>query len=74
MSRFGGADCCTSAVLDLGEAIASPHHRQRGLVRASPDGALQALFPAHIDGLPPASRAAPRHMEDIPQHEEAGLT
>lgn len=74
MSRFGGTDCCTSAVLDLGEAIASPHHRQRGLVRASPDGALQALFPAHIDGLPPASRAALRQTEGIPQHEKAGLT
>ena len=74
MTRFAGADCCTSAVLDLGEAIGSPHHRQRGLVRASPDGALQALFPAHIDGLPPASRATLRHTENIPQHEEAGLT
>lgn len=74
MARFGGADCCTSAVLDLGEAIASPHHRHRGFVRVAPNGALQALFPARVDGLPPASRAALREVETSPQHEETGLT
>jgi len=56
VARFGAADCCASAVLDLGEAIASPYHRDRGLVRPAPDGALQALFPARVDGVPPASR------------------
>jgi len=55
-TRFAGPDCCVSAVLDLGEAIASPHHRERGLVRAAGDGVLQALFPALVDGVPPAAR------------------
>jgi crotonobetainyl-CoA:carnitine CoA-transferase CaiB-like acyl-CoA transferase len=76
-ARFADGDCCTSAVLDLGEAIASPHHRARGLVRAAPDGALQALFPARIDGLPPASRPPPRPSRDaasLSDHATAGHT
>ncbi len=54
--RFAAPDCCVSPVLDLGEALASPHHRGRGLVRTAPGGALQALFPARIDGVAPANR------------------
>jgi len=72
--RFAGADCCTSPVLDLGEAIASPHHRHRGFVRAAADGALQALFPARIDGVAPASRAALRQAGPSLHHKEAELT
>jgi alpha-methylacyl-CoA racemase len=56
LARFESADCCFTPVLDLGEAIGSPHHSQRDLVRRGPDGALQALFPVLIDGLAPASR------------------
>jgi alpha-methylacyl-CoA racemase len=55
-TRFAAADCCVSAVLDLGEAIATPHHAQRGVVRRTLSGALQALFPALIDAEPPAQR------------------
>ena len=55
-ARFSAGDCCTSPVLDLGEALASPHHQARRLVRQAPDGALQALFPAHVDGRPPGHR------------------
>jgi hypothetical protein len=44
-------------VLDLGEAVASPHHDARRLVRRAPDGALQTLFPAWVDGVPPTPRA-----------------
>ena len=58
VARFGPADCCVSAVLDLGEAVASPHHVARGLVRRDSGGALQALFPALVDGMPPAPRPA----------------
>lgn len=61
VARFAAADCCFSLVLDLGEAVASPHHRDRALVRATRPGVLQALFPAHVDGVPPASRPAPNH-------------
>lgn len=58
--RFADGDCCTAPVLDLAEAVGSPHHRARGLVRATADGSLQALFPAHIDGAPPGPRPALR--------------
>lgn len=54
--RFASHECCVSPVLDLGEALGSAHTASRGLVRRSAEGALQALFPARIDGRPPASR------------------
>ncbi|MBY0329593.1 MAG: CoA transferase [Acetobacteraceae bacterium] len=60
IARFGTADCCFSAVLDLGEAVASRHHEARRLVRRAADGALQTLFPAWVDGVPPAPRAPMR--------------
>ncbi|MBV9117313.1 MAG: CoA transferase [Acetobacteraceae bacterium] len=66
-SRFADPDCCVSPVLDLGEAVASPHHRARGLVSRAPGGALQALFPALVDGVSPPHRPALRQV-----HEEAG--
>jgi len=53
---FGSTDCCVSPVLDLAEAVATPHHTERGLVRRTPEGELQVLFPALIDGEPPALR------------------
>lgn len=55
--RFEPVDCCFAPVLDLGEAIDSPHHAARKLVRKGPDGILQALFPALVDGMPPDLRA-----------------
>ena len=55
-SRFASPECCLSPILDLGEAVASPHHRERGLISVAPHGALQSLFPAYVNGLPPASR------------------
>ncbi len=74
VARIGPADCCCSPVLDLGEAVASPHHVGRGLVREAPDGALQALFPARVDGVPPASRPKLRAAKSTQptSHEEAG--
>ncbi len=56
LARFAQADCCVSAVLDLNEAVDTPHHAQRGLVRRGAEGQLQALFPALIDAEPPALR------------------
>lgn len=64
LARFEPADCCFSLVLDLGEALDSAHHRGRGLVRAAETGALQALFPAHVDGVPPAIRQALERADD----------
>lgn len=77
VARFGSVDCCFSAVLDLGEAVASPHHSARRLVRRSAEGALQSLFPAWVDGLPPATRMPVRENEttvEAPQHRVAGRT
>jgi crotonobetainyl-CoA:carnitine CoA-transferase CaiB-like acyl-CoA transferase len=60
IARFAAADCCLTPVLTVGEALESEHCRYRGLVRRSPSGALQALFPARVDEEPPASRPSPR--------------
>ena len=64
--RFEPADCCFSVVLDLAEAIDTAHHRDRGLVRAAGSGTLQALFPAYVDGAPPATRPALRDPSFLP--------
>jgi crotonobetainyl-CoA:carnitine CoA-transferase CaiB-like acyl-CoA transferase len=56
VARFVPADCCFSPVLTLAEGIESEQCRARGLVRRAPSGALQALFPARVDGEPPESR------------------
>lgn len=56
VDRFGANDCMLSPVLDLGEAMRSEHVRARGLIASAPDGSLQALFPARIDGEAPSIR------------------
>jgi crotonobetainyl-CoA:carnitine CoA-transferase CaiB-like acyl-CoA transferase len=55
LDRFAATDCCVSAVLALDEAVGSPHHAARGVVRRSAAG-WQALFPALIDGEAPPLR------------------
>jgi len=61
-ARFAAADCCFSPILDLGEALDTPHFRDRGLVRRNAQGDLQALFPAMLDGAAPDSRAKLRRV------------
>jgi alpha-methylacyl-CoA racemase len=63
VARFEAADCCFAPVLTLAEAVDSPHHRERGLVRPDGNAAFQALFPALVDGQPPKLRA-PLRVED----------
>ncbi len=58
LDTFKDADCCLAPVLDLAEAVATPHHATRGLVRRQGKGAYQALFPALVDGEPPEPRQA----------------
>jgi alpha-methylacyl-CoA racemase len=70
VERFAAPDCCVSPVLDLAEAVVSPHHRERGLVSRSPDGALQALFPARVNGAGPPRRPKLRPIES---EEETGI-
>jgi alpha-methylacyl-CoA racemase len=60
--RFAGVDCCVSPVLDLGEALDTPHVRHRGFVRRDSRGDIQALFPAIVDGAPPCVREKPRQV------------
>ncbi len=60
VQRFGPADCCLSPVLSLGEALESGQVAARRLVRKGEDGALQALFPAWVDGEPPVLRSPMR--------------
>jgi crotonobetainyl-CoA:carnitine CoA-transferase CaiB-like acyl-CoA transferase len=55
-ARYVDADCCLAPVLTVREGLQSAHSRQRGLVRRGAAGDLQALFPAHVDGAPPATR------------------
>jgi hypothetical protein len=53
--RIVAADCCFSPVLNLAEALKTPHLLQRKLVRR--DGRhVQALFPALVDGEVPPMR------------------
>jgi crotonobetainyl-CoA:carnitine CoA-transferase CaiB-like acyl-CoA transferase len=62
IERFAGADCCFSPVLDLAEALETPHLRQRGLVRRDARGDVQTLFPAVIDGTAPPLRERLRRI------------
>ncbi len=64
LARFDKADCCLAPVLDMAEALDSPHYRERGLVRNDGGGNLQALFPALVNGLPPDTRPPQRCLDD----------
>ncbi len=72
--RFGSPDCCLSPVLDLADAMEADYVERRGLVRRGPDGNLQTLFPAHVDGQAPSPRAPLRVVTDneCPAWESAG--
>ncbi len=54
--KFIPADCCFTSVLNLQEALESPYHQARQLVRKDDKGAYQALFPVYVDGEAPALR------------------
>lgn len=66
IALFADCDCCLSPVLTLGEALSDQQTYDRGLVSRSDSGELQALFPARIDGEPPAPRRPIRELEDQP--------
>jgi alpha-methylacyl-CoA racemase len=61
LRQFEGVDCCLTQVLDLREAIDSPHVAARGLVPGAYQS-LQALFPAYVDGAAPAVRPPLRRV------------
>ena len=58
IDRFRDCDCCLTPVLDLRSAVENARVVDRALVRRGAAGDLQALFPARIDGEPPAARPA----------------
>lgn len=60
---FSGVDCCFNQVLELQDAVATPHMCSRQLVVKGPDGQYQALFPAYVDGQPPLPRALFRELD-----------
>jgi alpha-methylacyl-CoA racemase len=60
VARFAATDCCLTPVLTVGEALESEHCRSRGLVQRGNAGDLQPLFPARINGDPPATRPPAR--------------
>lgn len=62
-ARFGAVDCCFNQVLELHEAVNTPHLQARKLVVQDADGQYQALFPAYVDGEPPGMRAPFRENE-----------
>ncbi|HEX6978495.1 MAG TPA: CoA transferase [Alphaproteobacteria bacterium] len=62
---LGAVDCCFGVVIEPREV---PDHAQvaaRGMVarRDGPDAAVEALFPAHVDGAPPSSRRPPVRVD-----------
>lgn len=62
--RFETVDCCLTPVLDLAQAVDSAHVQSRGLVRRTPEGGLQALFPVIVDGEAPAIRPPVRDFQE----------
>jgi alpha-methylacyl-CoA racemase len=57
-------DICMSRVHTLEEAVNHASSSGRGLLLET-EGTIQALFPAWVDGQPPAARTAPRSVADI---------
>lgn len=54
--RFANVECCFNRVLPLADAVNTGHLQARRLVRKDAQGRYQTLFPAWVDGAPPALR------------------
>lgn len=53
--RFARVDCCYNEVLELADAVQTPHIQSRKLVVKTAEG-YQALYPAYVDGEAPNVR------------------
>jgi alpha-methylacyl-CoA racemase len=62
-ARFAGVDCCFNQVLELSDAVNTPHIQARQLVKKNQAGEWQALYPAYVDGVAPLSRPAFREVD-----------
>jgi crotonobetainyl-CoA:carnitine CoA-transferase CaiB-like acyl-CoA transferase len=60
--QLGTVDCCFGIVVDPAELPDHPQVAARGMLarHATPDPTVEALFPAQVDGRPPARRPPPR--------------
>ncbi|MBI3453747.1 MAG: CoA transferase [Rhodospirillales bacterium] len=58
---LGPVDCCFGVVVAPAELPTHPQIAARGMVarHPGPDATVEALFPAHVDGHPPALRPSP---------------
>jgi crotonobetainyl-CoA:carnitine CoA-transferase CaiB-like acyl-CoA transferase len=54
-TTLGPVDCCFGLVVAARDVPAHPQVAARGMVERR-EGTIEALFPAHVDGRPPASR------------------
>ena len=61
-STLGSVECCFAVALDPAEVPEHPQIAARAMLarRGGADAAVEALFPAHVDGAPPSRRPAPR--------------
>ena len=55
-TMFGNVDCCYNEVLELSDAVNTPHIKSRKLVVKTDKGEYQALYPAYVDGEAPLPR------------------
>jgi crotonobetainyl-CoA:carnitine CoA-transferase CaiB-like acyl-CoA transferase len=55
-ATLGPVDCCFGLVVEPADVPAHPQIAARGMVARRGD-TMEALFPAHVDGRPPAPRA-----------------
>ena len=65
--RLGGVDCCFGLVVDPADVPRHPQIAARGMLARhdGPDAAIEALFPAHVDGAAPGRRQPPRREPAI---------
>ncbi len=62
-AQFAAVDCCFERVHEMAEMVEHPHVRARGMVKRHDEGAdpfVEVLYPAWVDGKPPAARAPVR--------------
>ena len=60
-ATLGPIDCCFGAIMEPRDVPGHPQIAARGMVarQGGPDAMAEALFPAHVDGVPPTPRQPP---------------
>lgn len=69
MAELGEKDICFGPVNGIGDVLADPHVRHRGMVVESPDGTPTLGNPINLSETPPALRTPPatfgQHTDDV---------